>query len=236
MLVARPGLDALARRGRAVHRRAPQDYPGAGPRGQGARCWTGCSPASWPRWPRRAADAVRHGRGRGQRTRCAGCCWRSRSTAPTAAATAGARQDAGVLRAGLRPGREPRRTPPARAALDRLERRLADRRRRGRPSRCCGPAAALRAADGEVGRGHRVLPLPPAAGAERGRRRARQPGLRAGGVPPHARPGGWSIGPDSMLATATHDTKRGEDARARLAGAERDAGGVGGGGRRPGAR
>ena len=100
--------------------------------------------------------------------------------------------------------------------------------RRGQPGpgpRCCrwparpadrGVPAGLRARDGQGRRGHRVLPLVPAGRAERGGRR---PG--AFGTSPAefhefaarlARD--W---PATMTTLSTHDTKRQEDVRARLA-------------------
>ena len=113
------------------------------------------------------------------------------------------------------------------AARSRLEGEQADRPRpgavadRGRPGRRApglgdGLPAALRARHGEGARGHRLLPLPAPPRPQRGRRRARRARRRAGRVPRDERraAGAW---PHTMLGTATHDTKRGEDTRARLA-------------------
>ncbi len=73
-----------------------------------------------------------------------------------------------------------------------------------------------RPGDGQGARGHDVLPLQPPDRAERGRRRA-QPFRCAVGRIPYGR---WSSvcsrQPAGLSATSTHDTKRGEDARARL--------------------
>src|ERR671920_410832 len=77
-------------------------------------------------------------------------------------------------------------------------------------------AAIQRPGHGQGAGGHRLLPLQPLHRAERGGRRAGP--LRH---PPPAfhranaeRAKRW---PAAMLSTSTHDTKRGEDTRARLA-------------------
>ena len=69
--------------------------------------------------------------------------------------------------------------------------------------------------DGQVAGGHHVLPLPPPARAQRGRRRSGRKGAfgRAFHGMMRTRAREW---PHGMTATATHDTKRGEDARARI--------------------
>jgi hypothetical protein len=105
----------------------------------------------------------------------------------------------------LPPRRRPAR-PADRAVLDRAGRRRAGRgwdgegRAGGARAPCARwsratraptrrawldhrPPAALRPGDGQGARGHRVLPLPAPAGAQRGRRRARRPRLGARGVP-----------------------------------------------------
>ena len=77
-------------------------------------------------------------------------------------------------------------------------------------------AAVHRTDDGEVARGHDVLPLPPPARAQRGRRRSgrqRRSPSDAFHEMMRTRAKEW---PHGMTATATHDTKRGEDARTRI--------------------
>ena len=83
--------------------------------------------------------------------------------------------------------------------------------------------------DGQGRRGLRVLPLDPAHLAHRGRRR---PGAVRAVTPAefHARDGatGSASWPDAMTTLSTHDTKRSEDVRARIAVISRAAGRVGG--------
>ena len=77
--------------------------------------------------------------------------------------------------------------------------------------------AGLRAGPGQGRRGHRVLPLVAAGRAERGRRR---PGRRSGPArrSSTSSPRGWpGTGRPRMTTLSTHDTKRQEDVRARLA-------------------
>ena len=87
--------------------------------------------------------------------------------------------------------------------------------------------AAERAARRQGGGGHGVLSLRRAAVAQRGRcRRAALQRIRRPSSTRHA----WQRRehfPDAMLATATHDHKRGEDVRRAARGAERDSAGVG---------
>ena len=91
----------------------------------------------------------------------------------------------------------------------------------GRPRRAAragdAPAAADRPGDGQGAGGHRVLPVLPAGLAQRGRR-ARPAGSRSTleRLPPLERRRGPRAWPHALSATATHDTKRGEDVRARL--------------------
>ena len=91
---------------------------------------------------------------------------------------------------------------------------LRDRRRTRRPLATL--PAVERAGRGQVGRGHRLLSLRPSAVAQRCRLRSarfavgrRLPRRDARAPATHFR--------TRMLATATHDHKRGEDVRARLA-------------------
>ena len=78
--------------------------------------------------------------------------------------------------------------------------------------------ADVRAGDGQGGRGHRRLPLVPAHVAGRGRRSPR-PVRRTPAGPALVRDRtGWRTWPQAMNALSTHDTKRSEDVRARLAG------------------
>ena len=87
--------------------------------------------------------------------------------------------------------------------------------RRRRTGRDPVPAAEC-AARGKGGRGHRVLPVRRAAVAQRGGRRCAALQRDGGGVPRGVSRAARQF-PDAMLATATHDHKRGEDVRARLA-------------------
>ena len=76
--------------------------------------------------------------------------------------------------------------------------------------------AAHRAGDGQGRRGHRVLPLPPPGLAQRGGRRPDRFGVSVGRVPRRQR-AALRAGRCTMTTTSTHDTKRGEDVRARIA-------------------
>ena len=71
------------------------------------------------------------------------------------------------------------------------------------------------AGDREGRRGHRVLPLRPAHGAQRGRRRSR-PLRHVGRRLPRGQRGARRRFPRNLLVTSTHDTKRSADARARI--------------------
>ena len=87
---------------------------------------------------------------------------------------------------------------------------LAHERRGGRAA-----AAAVRGGDGQVDGGLPVLPRRAAGVAQRGRRRARPFGVSAAEFHQRAavRARLW---PHAMTALTTHDTKRGEDVRARI--------------------
>ena len=151
-----------------------------------------------------------------------------------------------------RPAHRGRRARTSRPPSGRARRDHAGRRRRpsSRSSRTCScsastagepdadvaggdrPAlpAAHRTGDGEVRRGHGLLPLQPAARAQRGRRRTPGASGRAStsSTPRNAeRLRTWPL---SMITTSTHDSKRGEDAAARIAVLSRDAHRVGAGG------
>ena len=113
--------------------------------------------------------------------------------------------------------------PLSPAPRARPDRPLAGRRgrRHTRRRRCASPRhrplpAAHRAGRRQGGRGHRLLSLRPPAVAQRGGFDAGQSRCRTGRVPrrQHGRARRF---PDALLATATHDHKRGEDVRARLA-------------------
>ena len=66
-------------------------------------------------------------------------------------------------------------------------------------------------------RGHRVLPLDPVRRAQRGRRRARPVRRHVRRVPRPRRRTRGRLVPRRMTTLSTHDTKRSEDVRARLA-------------------
>ena len=76
--------------------------------------------------------------------------------------------------------------------------------------------AVHRPGAGEGARGHGVLSLQRAAVAERSRRRPVAVRTAGRGFPRRQRRSGGSDWPLEMLATATHDTKLGEDVRARI--------------------
>ena len=108
-----------------------------------------------------------------------------------------------------------------RAVIDRLAAWLAERGRsvgcRDPGSRAHAIPAAERADRRQGGRGHGVLSLRPAALAQRCRlrRHALRRQRRRTSTPTCG--AGAARFPHAMLATATHDHKRGEDVRARLA-------------------
>ena len=106
-----------------------------------------------------------------------------------------------------------------RAGEERAPRRLSAGRR-GRSARAaalCDEAAAVhRAGAGQRPRGHGVLPLQRAAVAQRSRRRSVALRAVGRGVSRVERATGARSWPFEMLATATHDTKLGEDVRARI--------------------
>ena len=95
----------------------------------------------------------------------------------------------------------------ARSALEHSE------RPRSRDAR----AAAHRPGHGQGPRGHRPLPLQPPDRAQRGRQRARRASPSPSTPSTAPTPSAWPARPRALLATSTHDTKRGEDARARIA-------------------
>ena len=109
---------------------------------------------------------------------------------------------------GPHPPPRPRRR--ARRALRRDARRPA--RRAGHPR-----AADLRHGDGQGRRGHHVLPVEPVRRAQRGRRRARPLRRLPRRVPRRGSPERDAARPATMTTLSTHDTKRSEDVRARLA-------------------
>ena len=133
------------------------------------------------------------------------CSPASRSTAPTC--PTGASTSTQAFAAGpaapARPGRRARR---ARAGA--------------RATRRAAAGAALpadhRHGDGQGRRGLRVLPLHPAHLAQRGRRRPAFRGRRRPSSTTRWRAGRPSW-PHAMTTLSTHDTKRGEDVRARIA-------------------
>ena len=105
----------------------------------------------------------------------------------------------------------PRRAAPApsRRPPDPEERRGAAPLRHALP-------ADHRARHGQGRRGHRALPLQPPRVAERGGQRSRPLRRVAGGLSRQERAPAGRAGRRRSLATATHDTKRGEDVRARI--------------------
>ena len=76
--------------------------------------------------------------------------------------------------------------------------------------------ADLRRRHGQGRRGHRVLPLDPPDGPVRGRRRARAVRAHARRTCRRGPPQMQVSAPLGMTTLSTHDTKRGEDTRARL--------------------
>ena len=90
--------------------------------------------------------------------------------------------------------------------------RLHDAGRRAGPP----DAAAERRHHGQGGRGHRLLPVRPLHRPQRGRRRSGS--LRHPGWPTSmpCRSSASDRHPEGMTSLSTHDTKRGEDVRARL--------------------
>ena len=155
----------------------------------------------------------------GWRTRSPSCSPASRSTAPTCPRAASTSTGPSA-----RPGAPPRPRPRARPALPGAG------RRRVAP----GPAlpADHRHGDGQGRRGHRVLPLDPAHLAQRGRRRP-ELFFASRSTSSTAR---WRCasrsGRDAMTRRTTHDTKRGEDVRARITVLAELPRAVGGGARR----
>ena len=101
------------------------------------------------------------------------------------------------------------------ASLARRARRCGARRDPG--ARRHPIPAAQRAGRRQGGRGHRLLSLRPAALAQRCRLRRRRASATAPRTSTRTCCGGQADFPHAMLATATHDHKRGEDVRARLA-------------------
>ena len=98
-------------------------------------------------------------------------------------------------------------------ALDALHPVLAaGRHRGGHPVR-----ADQRPGHGQGRRGQRLLPVVAVRRAQRGRRRPGALRQHGRGVPRGAAAPGASASPESMTTLSTHDTKRSEDVRARLA-------------------
>ena len=126
------------------------------------------------------------------------------------------------------PARDPRRqaAQPLHQRVDvRLHRRplAAARSRRAvrrRPRRAArvraAPAAADRPGDGQGARGHGLLSLLPAGVAQRGRRAAHRRRRRPATLPRAGTRAASPSGRTRCRPRATHDTKRGEDVRARL--------------------
>ena len=113
-----------------------------------------------------------------------------------------------------------------------LERAAADPRRTRRSRRPHAVPADLRPGDGQGRRGHRVLPLH-AARPRSTRSAATRPSSRSTSTSStRAARSGTSAMPRSMTTLSTHDTKRSEDVRARLAVLAEVPGRVGGGARR----
>ena len=138
------------------------------------------------------------------RTRSPSCWPASRSTAPTCRRAAST---------STTPSAEARRHRPDLAdVLDAVAPVLADGAAAARPA----VPADQRHGDGQGRRGLRVLPLVPADLAQRGRRRperlrGRRPTSSTSAMA--RRQADW---PHAMTAASTHDTKRGEDVRARI--------------------
>ena len=100
--------------------------------------------------------------------------------------------------------------------------------RRARPRRVRHPLPAdLAAGDGEGRRGHRLLPLPAPARAQRGRRRPGRFGLLGRRASTPRTPSARERFPRGLLVTQTHDTKRSGDVRARIGALAGDRGRVG---------
>ena len=100
--------------------------------------------------------------------------------------------------------------------MDLIEPGRAAAQRAARAPLCAEGAAVHRADDGEIAGGHHVLSLPPPARAQRGRRRSRRQSAFRRCLSRRRCRRARSEWPHGMTATATHDTKRGEDARARI--------------------
>ena len=141
--------------------------------------------------------------------------WTARRPMPTGAISTGRWRRHGA--ANLTSTRQRLRLP-ARLLLGRSGRGAAQRLQPRRGAALRHEAAAIqRPGDGQGARGHRLLPLQPLRRAERGRRRSRPASAcrsRRSIRPTRSAPSSW---PHAMLGTSTHDTKRGEDTRARLA-------------------
>ena len=162
------------------------------------------------------AASHRHGRcwrrATSRRPRSAARWWRCSRISRCIAAMASAR-DREAARAG---GRGSDEGGAVRPIIRRSHCSSAGLARRRHPEAARPLSAAERAARGEGGRGHRLLSLRRAAVAQRGRCRHASLQHRRAGVP-RGMPARREHFPDAMLATATHDHKRGEDVRARLA-------------------
>ena len=160
--------------------------------------------------------------------RWSSCSWRCRSTAPTWCPASPPLRRRWSCSSTPRRRRWPgRRSGPTRSAL--LVDLALGRRGRGRaPGRVLRAVPAdLRAGDGQGRRGHRVLPVVPARGAQRGRRGPGPVRLVGPTSCTPGRSGRRSDCPTGMTTLSTHDTKRSEDVRARLARADRGGRGVG---------
>ena len=159
-------------------------------------------PAGSGRPPRRPFPR----RGAGPRARVAG-------------ARAGRRRRRAAGLPDLRPaGRRHRGRPdaPRRGRAGRGAARRAAARAAGRVGRRAALPAADEPGDGEGRRGHGALPPHRARRAQRGRRASRRAAGRARGIPGGCSPPGRSPGRRRWRRSATHDSKRGPDVRARL--------------------
>ena len=158
-----------------------------------------------------AARARRRARSTGSSARSPRC----RSTAPTSSR-----------------GRAASRTPTARRSREAgLPESLArvlllERARLGRVRHALPADDA--AGDGQGRRGHGVLPLRAAAGAQRRRRRPGPLRHRRSTTSTRRTPSARERFPRNLLVTQTHDTKRSGDVRARIGALAGDGGGVGG--------
>ena len=206
---ARPGRRAGA--GRGVGQRSAAGRPISRPRRQAARREIIARSFSAPARSLRRAPSTGWSRATSAGRRCAARsprCWCiSRSIAATASRPTcrGSKQAA---KAAKRPG----------SPSDRLGDRLAAMRRHaGAAPRHHALPAAERAGRRQVGRGHGLLSLRPAALAQRRRLRHRALRLARRRTSMPACSAGKRRSRTAMLATATHDHKRGEDVRARLA-------------------